>query len=36
MSRTNFEEQKHGAVTYITRKELKRLLKYYKAGPKAN
>ena len=29
MSRTNFEEQKHGAVTYITRKELKRLLKYY-------
>ena len=29
MTRTNFAEQKHGAVTYITRKELKRLKKAY-------
>lgn len=29
MKRTNFEEQKHGAVTYISKAELKRLLKYY-------
>ncbi len=27
MKRTNFEEQKHGSVTYITKKELNRLLK---------
>ncbi|MCM1312661.1 MAG: glycoside hydrolase family 43 protein [Bacteroides sp.] len=30
MTRTNFSEQKHGAVTYITKKELKRLKKYWK------
>lgn len=30
MKRTNFEEQKHGAVTYITKKELNRLKKAYK------
>lgn len=29
MKRTNFEEQKHGAVTYISKKELKTLLKYW-------
>lgn len=29
MTRTNFEEQKHGAVTYITEKELKMLKKYW-------
>lgn len=29
MIRTNFEEQKHGAVTYITEKELKILKKYW-------
>lgn len=29
MTRTNFEEQKHGAVTYITKKELKMLKKYW-------
>lgn len=28
MKRTNFSEQKHGAVTHITRKELRRLLKH--------
>ena len=26
MKRTNFSEQKHGAVTYITKEELKRLV----------
>jgi hypothetical protein len=30
MQRTNFSEQKHGAVTYLTKKELNRLLKYWK------
>lgn len=30
MTRTNFEEQKHGAVTYITKAELKRLKNYWK------
>ena len=30
MKRTNFSEQKHGAVTYITAKELKKLNKYWK------
>lgn len=29
MTRTNFSEQKHGAVTYITDKELKALKKYW-------
>ena len=29
MKRTNFEEQKHGAVTYLTKKEVERLLKYW-------
>ena len=29
MTRTNFSEQKHGAVTYITRTELKALLKQW-------
>lgn len=29
MTRTNFSEQKHGAVTYITAKELKALKKYW-------
>lgn len=29
MRRTNFEEQKHGAVTYITQKELKALKKHW-------
>lgn len=28
MKRTNFSEQKHGAVTYITKKELRRLMKH--------
>lgn len=30
MKRTNFSEQKHGAVTYLTTKELKRLENYWK------
>ena len=30
MKRTNFSEQKHGAVTYITKKEAERLKKYWK------
>lgn len=30
MSRTNFSEQKHGAVVSVTKKELKRLIKYWK------
>lgn len=29
MRRTNFEEQKHGAVTYISAFELKDLLRYW-------
>ena len=29
MKRTNFSEQKHGAVTYITKEELKRLVGYF-------
>lgn len=29
MKRTNFAEQKHGAVTYITKEELERLKKYW-------
>jgi len=29
MKRTNFSEQKHGAVTYLTAKELKNLEKYW-------
>ena len=30
MKRTNFSEQKHGAVVQVTKKELKRLIKYWK------
>lgn len=30
MKRTNFSEQKHGAVTYITKKEYSRLEKYWR------
>lgn len=30
MTRTNFSEQKHGAVTWLTKKEAKRLEKYWK------
>ncbi len=30
MTRTNFQEQKHGAVTYITEQEAKRLEKFWK------
>ncbi len=30
MTRSNFEEQKHGSITYLTKKELKKLLKYWK------
>lgn len=29
MKRTNFYEQKHGAVTYLTKKEQKKLVKYW-------
>ena len=29
MKRTNFSEQKHGAVTYLTKKELKQLVKHW-------
>lgn len=32
MTRTNFSEQKHGAVTYITKSELKALLKQWPAS----
>ena len=31
MKRTNFSEQKHGAVVQVTNKELKRLIKHWKA-----
>jgi len=34
MRRTNFEEQKHGAVTYIGRKELKKLIKFWNSKSK--
>jgi hypothetical protein len=30
MKRTNFSEQKHGAVCHITKKEAKKLEKYWK------
>lgn len=30
MHRTNFSEQKHGAVVQVTKRELKRLIKYWK------
>ena len=29
MKRTNFSEQKHGAVVQVTKRELKRLIKYW-------
>jgi len=29
MTRTNFSEQKHGAVVQVTKKELKRLIRYW-------
>jgi hypothetical protein len=29
MKRTNFSEQKHGAVTYLTAKEIKQLKKFW-------
>ena len=32
MKRTNFKEQKHGAVTYITEEEARRLEEYWKGG----
>lgn len=32
MTRTNFSEQKHGAVTYITKKDLRRLIKRWQTG----
>ena len=34
MKRTNFSEQKHGAVTYLTDKEVKRLEKYWNRNKK--
>ncbi len=30
MKRINFSEQKHGAVVHVTKKELKRLIKFWK------
>ena len=33
MKRTNFSEQKHGAVVQVTKKELKRLIKYWSGFP---
>lgn len=33
MRRTNFSEQKHGAVVTLTKKELKQLIKHWKTSP---
>jgi len=36
MTRTNFEEQKHGSITYVSRKELKKLIKHWNNQAKEN